>query len=180
MARFAPFSVGVLVFVAVAAAAVLTGAVVWIVLAVLLGALVAVGVFDLVQRKHSILRNYPLIGHMRFALESLRPELQQYFIERNTDGRAVRPRHAHLDLRAGQGDQGRAGLRHRARRHAAGVRVAAAQHRAGRAAGRAAAGAAIGDYEMSLLNVSAMSFGALSKSALIALNQGAQRGRLRA
>src|SRR6185436_5352825 len=37
--------------------------------------------------KHSILRNYPLAGHMRFALEALRPELQQYFIERNTDGR---------------------------------------------------------------------------------------------
>lgn len=39
------------------------------------------------QRRHSVLRNYPLLGHLRFALERLRPELQQYFIERNFDGR---------------------------------------------------------------------------------------------
>ena len=47
----------------------------------------ALGIYDLVQRKHSVLRNYPILGHMRFLLEALRPELQQYFIERNFDGR---------------------------------------------------------------------------------------------
>ncbi|MEY9855601.1 hypothetical protein ABH935_001205 [Catenulispora sp. GAS73] len=46
--------------------------------------------YDLVQRRHSILRNYPVIGHLRFALEFVRPELQQYFIERNYDGRPLR------------------------------------------------------------------------------------------
>ena len=51
------------------------------------GALTALGAFDLLQRRHSILRNYPIIGHARFVLESIRPELQQYFIERNFDGR---------------------------------------------------------------------------------------------
>ena len=49
-----------------------------------LGALAA---WDLAQRKHSILRNYPVAGHARFLLESIRPEIQQYFIERNWDGR---------------------------------------------------------------------------------------------
>lgn len=49
--------------------------------------LALVAVHDLVQRRHSVLRNYPLLGHLRFALEALRPELQQYFIERNFDGR---------------------------------------------------------------------------------------------
>jgi hypothetical protein len=43
--------------------------------------------YDVLQRKHSILRNYPVLGHMRFALEAIRPEIQQYFIERNVDGR---------------------------------------------------------------------------------------------
>src|SRR5690625_4429986 len=43
--------------------------------------------YDLLQRKHSVLRNYPVIGHMRYLLEGIRPELQQYFIERNWDGR---------------------------------------------------------------------------------------------
>ena len=49
-----------------------------------LGALAA---WDLTQKKHSILRNYPIAGHARFLLESIRPEIQQYFIERNWDGR---------------------------------------------------------------------------------------------
>ncbi len=59
----------------------------WWVLLALVVALVALGIHDLVQKKHSILRNYPVIGHMRFLLEDIRPELQQYFIERNYDGR---------------------------------------------------------------------------------------------
>ena len=87
MGRFAPFAVAVALLIAAGAAAITTGATAWIVIAVLAGAVVAVGVYDLAQRKHSILRNYPLVGHMRFALEALRPEVQQYFIERNTDGR---------------------------------------------------------------------------------------------
>lgn len=49
--------------------------------------LASVAIHDLVQRRPSVLRNYPLLGHLRFALEALRPELQQYFIERNFDGR---------------------------------------------------------------------------------------------
>ncbi len=44
-------------------------------------------VYDVVQRRHAVLRNYPLLGHLRYLLESVRPELQQYFIERNFDGR---------------------------------------------------------------------------------------------
>lgn len=57
-------------------------------IAATLGASVAtLAAHDLLQRKHSILRNYPVIGHARFALEDIRPELQQYFIERNWDGR---------------------------------------------------------------------------------------------
>lgn len=50
-------------------------------------ALLLLAARDLVQRRHSILRNYPVLGHMRFLLEKIRPEIQQYFIERNYDGR---------------------------------------------------------------------------------------------
>lgn len=39
------------------------------------------------QKRHSVLRNYPVLGHVRFMLEPIRSELQQYFIERNDDGR---------------------------------------------------------------------------------------------
>ena len=40
----------------------------------------------MVQKKHTILRNYPVLGHFRYLLESIRPEIQQYFIERFDDG----------------------------------------------------------------------------------------------
>src|SRR5690242_18949076 len=49
----------------------------------------AVGVHDLLQTHHSILRNCPRIGHARFMIEEIRPEIQQYFVESNTDGRLL-------------------------------------------------------------------------------------------
>ena len=45
-----------------------------------MGYLSGVGVHDLLQSKRSILRNYPVIGHLRFMLEFIRPEIRQYFI----------------------------------------------------------------------------------------------------
>ncbi|MGW2715616.1 FMN-binding glutamate synthase family protein, partial [Streptomyces sp. NPDC001356] len=59
----------------------------WWPAALLCTALAGVGAYDLFQKRHSVLRNYPVLGHVRFMLESIRPELQQYFIERNYDGR---------------------------------------------------------------------------------------------
>lgn len=46
-----------------------------------------VGLWDVTQRRHSVLRNYPVLGHLRYLLEYIRPEMQQYFVERNFDGR---------------------------------------------------------------------------------------------
>ena len=43
-----------------------------------------VGIHDLIQTRHSILRNYPVIGHWRFFLEYIRPEMRQYFFESDT------------------------------------------------------------------------------------------------
>ena len=54
--------------------------------------LALVGLHDITQKKHSITRNYPIIGHLRFILEDMGPELHQYLVESNTDGRAVQPR----------------------------------------------------------------------------------------
>ena len=59
----------------------------WWIPAVVIAVVAAVGIYDLIQRKHSVLRNYPVVGHLRFLLEDLRPEIQQYFIEPNFDGR---------------------------------------------------------------------------------------------
>src|ERR1700756_4745368 len=46
----------------------------------------AIGIWDLLQSKHSIRRNYPILAHIRFMLEKIRPEIRQYFLESETDG----------------------------------------------------------------------------------------------
>ena len=137
--------------------------------------------YDLIQKKHSLLRNFPVIGHLRFMLEVIRPEVQQYFIERNWDGRPFdRDTRAVIYLRAKGLDADQAygterdvyrpgyeWLVHSARP----VPPATEEHRI-----------TVGGpdcrrpYAMSLLNVSAMSFGALSANAIRALNQGAAMG----
>ena len=50
------------------------------------GPLAALGTWDLVQTRHSVLRNYPILAHMRFLFEGIRPELRQYFFESNLSG----------------------------------------------------------------------------------------------
>ena len=51
--------------------------------------LVALGIYDMRQRNHTILRLYPVIGHLRFLFESIRPEIQQYFVESDTNGQPI-------------------------------------------------------------------------------------------
>ena len=52
---------------------------------VVFAALVGVGIYDVVQTKRSVLRNYPIIGHLRFMLEFIRPEMRQYFLESDVE-----------------------------------------------------------------------------------------------
>ncbi|MGB0101396.1 MAG: FMN-binding glutamate synthase family protein, partial [Nocardioides sp.] len=59
----------------------------WLLAEVVLVPLVALGIYDYFQPRHSILRNYPLAGRMRFLLEGMGPELHQYLVENDTDGR---------------------------------------------------------------------------------------------
>ena len=51
--------------------------------------LVLVGMRDVLQKRHAILRNYPVIGHLRFLLEFIRPEMRQYFIESDNEAAPV-------------------------------------------------------------------------------------------
>ncbi len=50
------------------------------------GFLALVGLRDLIQKKHAILRNYPIAANIRFLLEAVRPEMRQYFFESDKDG----------------------------------------------------------------------------------------------
>jgi len=172
--RFAPLALAVIALVA----GVVLGRP-W--LAVLGGALIALGAHDLLQRRHSILRNYPIIGHGRFLLESIRPELQQYFIERNFDGRPYdRDTRASIYQRAKgvkdeqafgtERDVGEVGYEWLM--HSTAPLDPPEQPTRVRVGGPDCTQ----PYDMALLNVSAMSFGALSGAALTALNRGAAAG----
>ncbi len=153
----------------------------WWIICALFACAAAVAVYDLVQRRHSVLRIYPLVGHMRFLLEAIRPELQQYFIERNYDGRPFdrdvrtiiyeRAKGIHGELSFGtERDIEQVGYEHLVHSTVP-LPVADTPPRV-----------TIGGphctqpYSMSLLNVSSMSFGALSGAALTALNRGAAAG----
>jgi glutamate synthase domain-containing protein 2 len=153
----------------------------WMPLAIVAAAFTALGAYDLIQRRHSILRNYPILGHARFLLEKIRPELQQYFIERNTDGRPYdRDTRSSIYQRAkGVKDEKAYGTERDTNEvgyewlmHSTAPLDPAPDPPRVRVGGPDCTQ----PYEMALLNVSAMSFGALSGAALTALNRGAAAG----
>ena len=55
----------------------------------ILGILIAIGVKDMVQQKHTLWRNFPILGRLRWLMESMRPKLYQYFVESDTDGMPI-------------------------------------------------------------------------------------------
>ncbi|MES2975707.1 MAG: FMN-binding glutamate synthase family protein [Pseudomonadota bacterium] len=142
--------------------------------------LLGLGIYDLRQTRSSLLRNYPVIGHLRFMLEYIRPEIRQYFIE--SDGEATpfsraqrslvyqrakgepdnRPFGTQLNVNA----EGHEWINH----SVAPTRIASHDFRITIGA------SASQPYEASVFNISAMSFGSLSANAVLALNAGAKRG----
>lgn len=53
---------------------------------VLIGMVELLACYDVSQRKHAILMNFSVFGHMRYLLESIVPELRQYIVARNDEG----------------------------------------------------------------------------------------------
>jgi glutamate synthase domain-containing protein 2 len=154
----------------------------WWIPAAVVAAIAAVGIYDLVQRKHSVLRNYPVLGHMRFLLEALRPEMQQYFVERNFDGRPFDRDVRSLIYERAKGTAAESAFG--TERDIDQVGYEYLVHSATPADPpdepfrvRIGGPDCARPYDMALLNVSAMSFGALSANALRALNNGARKGR---
>ncbi|MDO8145579.1 FMN-binding glutamate synthase family protein [Isoptericola sp. 178] len=137
--------------------------------------------WDLLQRKHTILRRYPVIGHLRYLLEIVRPELQQYFIERDWDGRPYDRDTRSLVYERAKGvneekpfgtelDVNRVGHEHL-------VHTTTPLETPDEPARVQVGGPdCTRPYSMALLNVSAMSFGSLSANAIRALNKGAALG----
>ena len=70
----------------------------------------ALGTCDVFQMKHAILHNYPVLGHMRFVFEGVRPEIRQYLIESDQDEEPFSRQMRSLDLSALQRPRGQATL----------------------------------------------------------------------
>ena len=145
------------------------------------GTLAAVGVRDLTQTFSAVRRNYPIIGHIRFMLEKIRPEIRQYFIESDTEATPFsrsqrslvyarakgetdkRPFGTQLDVRA----PGYEWINH----SMTPAHVATHDFRI-----TIGGSGCTQPYSASVFNISAMSFGALSANAVQALNAGAFKG----
>ncbi len=143
--------------------------------------LLALGIRDATQTKHTVLRNFPIIGHFRYLIEHIRPEIQQYLVESNLDAYPVEREYRSLIYQRAKGDLEtrpfgtdrdvyRPGYE-----WAAHCTVPAPQLEeeprieiGGKDCSK--------PYSSSMLNISAMSFGSLSPEAILALNGGARDG----
>ncbi|WP_057936292.1 FMN-binding glutamate synthase family protein [Algoriphagus resistens] len=147
------------------------------ILVVLLG----IGIYDINQKTHAILRNFPVVGHFRYLLEKISPEIQQYFIETNTDGspfsrnirslvyrRAKNVNDTHpFGTQKDISGEDYIGLRHSiyaVHTHDEDPRVIIGNYSCKQ------------PYSSSIFTISAMSFGSLSSNAVRALNLGAKKG----
>lgn len=153
----------------------------WLAAAVPLALLGLLGVWDLVQRKHAVLRNYPVLGHARFLLEYMRPELQQYFVERDYDGRPFDRDTRSIVYERAKGTAAEEPFGTELDVYRTGYEFLVPSM-APREVPKTPPRVRIGGpdctqpYDMALLNVSAMSFGSLSANAILALNGGAAAG----
>lgn len=151
-----------------------------LILPILFGALVVLGTYDILQKRHTVSRLYPILAHIRYFLESIGPEIRQYFIQRDTEEtpfsreqRAIvyqraknvldkRPFGSMHDMYA----EGYEWINHSIApvdHQDSDFRVVVGKH-------------CKQPYSVSIFNISAMSFGSLSANAILALNKGAKKG----
>ncbi|PKR79917.1 FMN-binding glutamate synthase family protein [Brumimicrobium salinarum] len=150
---------------------------------VVLGPLILVGYFDIFQRKHSIRRNFPVIGNLRFILESIRPEIMQYFVENDTDGRPINRLDRSLIYQRSKKVNDTTPFGTQLNTYDVGYEwidhsIYARNRKEIDHDPRVLIGGAdcLQPYAASIMNISAMSFGSLSKNAVLAMNKGAKMG----
>ncbi|MEX1001021.1 MAG: FMN-binding glutamate synthase family protein [Crocinitomicaceae bacterium] len=153
----------------------------WLYLFVLFGPLILIGFMDMFQNKHAIKKNFPVIGNLRYILEGISPEIQQYFVERRTDGAPINKNYRAMIYQRSKNigathpfgteenvyEEGYEFITHslypsETPKEEPRVMIGVGQ--------------CSQPYSASLYNISAMSFGSLSKNAVMALNQGAKMG----
>jgi len=141
--------------------------------------IIIIGFYDYFQTRHAIRRNFPIIGHFRYLLETIRPEIQQYFIESDTSGRPFDRSQRSLIYQRAKNvrdtvpfgtlhdvyEVGYEWFNHSINSlhlHQGDLRVTVGGPECTQ------------PYSASIFNISAMSFGSLSKNAVLALSGGAK------
>ena len=148
---------------------------------VILGPIIVLGFYDYFQKHHSILRNFPVLGHFRFLLEMIRPEIQQYFIETDINGMPFSRDQRSLVYQRSKKIRDTVPfgtlkdiyeVGYEWVNHSLSPVHLEPKHL------RVIVGGpdCTQPYCASLLNISAMSFGSLSKNAILSLSQGAKLG----
>jgi glutamate synthase domain-containing protein 2 len=138
-------------------------------------------ILNIGQKKHAILRNFPVIGYLRYFFEAIRPEIRQYFFESDLDGKPFNRRQRSIvyqraknvkqtvafGMQADPTEPGSEWIAHSiypVNLKDKDLRVWIGNHQC------------LQPYHGSIYNIGAMSYGALSKTAITALNEGARLG----
>jgi glutamate synthase domain-containing protein 2 len=145
-------------------------------------ALLVIAVMDSTQKQHAVTRNYPVIGHFRYFFEWIRPELRQYFFESDLDGKPFNRRQRSIVYQRAKNEKQTVSFGMQADPTKPGyewtshsiypvtlkekdLRVWIGNYQC------------MQPYHASIFNVGAMSYGALSKTAIVSLNEGASLGK---
>ncbi|MEM9174184.1 MAG: FMN-binding glutamate synthase family protein [Myxococcota bacterium] len=148
---------------------------------ILIAPIVTLGIVDMFQKKRAIRRNFPVIGHVRYIFEEIRPEIQQYFVERDNEGTPFDREERSIIYQRSKGaldtlpfgtqldvyETGYEWINHSmvpAHPEEVEPRVLIGEGRCAQ------------PYSASIFNISAMSFGSLSDKAIASLNKGALEG----
>src|SRR6056297_1127211 len=148
---------------------------------VVLAPLFALGLRDALQNRHTVLKNFPIIGHGRYMVEGVRPELQQYLIESNLDAFPVEREFRSLVYQRAKNELETRPFGTQRDVYQIGYEWASHSLAPVEELDEEPRVMFGGDdctqpYSASHLNVSAMSFGAISSHAILALNGGAKKG----
>lgn len=139
-------------------------------------------IYDLLQKKHALLRNYPVVGRLRYIMESVRPEMRQYFFESDLDGKPFNRRQRAIVYQRAKNEKQTVAFGMQSDPYAPGfewvahslyplkikdetLRVWIGNQQCSQ------------PYHASIYNIGAMSYGALSKTAISSLNKGAHLGK---
>src|SRR3954469_1176224 len=145
--------------------------------------LIYMGIIDMIQTRQSIRRNFPVLGRLRYVFEDFRPKIQQYFVESDTDGAPINRNERSVIYQRAKRQIDTIPFGTQLNVYSEGYEwmthsIAPMDfhkmdhHPRVKFGGRECKQ----PYDMSVLNVSAMSFGSLSKNAILSLNSGAKIG----